>query len=203
MFFPRSVVVHSEDPYGFGIADVFRNVAEEKNITLLATVSLPTGDSDDTTFTARIISAAEQLSNAIRNPNTGQPLDVGTFIYLGSSSLTFNRLLRECEKKNITGSPYLWLGSDGGSFYLFFFIIYFFLVLFGFFFFFFLVTIIVPYRLATSLDFASADTGLKPETRRGIMATTLYGSDSPKYRDLYYSEWVTRAKVNTEILICL
>lgn len=114
-FFAHSVIVHSEDPYGFGIADVFRTVADEKNVSVLATVSLPTGDSDDSMFTMRIANAASQLRDAIRNPNTGEPLDVGTFVYLGSSSSTFARLLRACEKQNITGNPYLWLASDGGS----------------------------------------------------------------------------------------
>ena len=112
----RSIVVHSEDPYGFGIADVFRTVASEKNISVLATVSLPTGDSDDSMVATRIANAAQLLYDAIRNPNAkDQLLDVGTFIYLGSSSTTYVRLLRECEKKNLTGEPYLWLSSDGGA----------------------------------------------------------------------------------------
>lgn len=187
---------------------MFRTVANERNLTIAATATLPTDASD----TARINKAAQVAANVIWiKDEKGANIvgDVGTIVYLGSASDIFQLLLIEAEKYNITGNPFIWLASDGGN-------------TFCSFFFFSDRSQHKNAATATSFDFRN-DNVTKPSTRLGIYATT--GDDpfyslsslllctlsvpesfcahnasvsfptSQRYKDTMLAAWLERAKV--------
>ena len=109
-----SFLLHTEDLYGFGIAEVFRSVALTKNITIVGTQTLPT----DASATDRIDQVMKTLAAAIYGVNFDKKQvlgDLGTILYLGSSSELYGVVLQRAEQLKLIGAPFIWLSSDGST----------------------------------------------------------------------------------------
>jgi serine/threonine protein kinase len=110
----KVVVCHTDDSYGLGLLNVFRARAEELNITVALTVTLPDLAGIDAVETL-LRPAVDVVYSKASAGEARQRLDVGTFLYFGPGSEQLLYLLKAGEKLELAGNPFVWITSDGGA----------------------------------------------------------------------------------------